>query len=47
MTRPVGWFSGFPNVAAHFKPVQKRPSFEKLFSYGKEATGLPSRPKQL
>ena len=22
MTRPVGWFSGFPNVAAHFKPVQ-------------------------
>jgi hypothetical protein len=25
-------FSGFPNVAAHFKPVQKRPSFKKLLS---------------
>jgi hypothetical protein len=32
MTRLVGWFSGFPNVAAHFKPMQKRPSFKKLLS---------------
>jgi len=32
MTRPVGWFSGFPNVAAHFKPVQKRPNFKQLLS---------------
>ncbi|MDZ4347552.1 MAG: tetratricopeptide repeat protein [Candidatus Binatia bacterium] len=30
MTLPVGWFSGFPNVAAHFEPMQKRPSFKKL-----------------
>ena len=36
MTRPVGWFSGFPNVAAHFKPMQKRPSFKELLSDGKE-----------
>jgi hypothetical protein len=36
MTRPVGWFSGFPNVAAQFKPMQKRPSFRKLLSYGTE-----------
>jgi hypothetical protein len=36
MTRPVGWFSGLPNVAAHFKPMQERPSFKKLLSYGKE-----------
>jgi len=36
MTRPVGWFSGFPNVTAHFKPMQKRPSFKKLLSYGQE-----------
>ena len=26
-----------PNVAAHFKPMQKHPSFKKLLSYGKEA----------
>ena len=32
MTRPVGWFSGFTNVAAHFKPMQPRPSFKKLLS---------------
>ena len=32
MTRPVGWFSGFPNVATHFKRMQKRPSFKKLLS---------------
>jgi hypothetical protein len=36
MTRPVGWFSGFPNVAAHFKAMRKRPSFKKLLSDGKE-----------
>jgi hypothetical protein len=36
MTRPVGWFSDFPNVAAHFKPMQKHPSFKKLLSYGKQ-----------
>jgi len=29
----------FPNAAAHFKPMQKRPSFNKLLSYGKEANG--------
>jgi hypothetical protein len=36
MTRPVGWFARFPNVAAHFKPMLKRPSFKKLLSCGKE-----------
>jgi hypothetical protein len=36
VTRPVEWFLGFPNVAAHFKPMQKRPSFKKLLAYGKE-----------
>jgi hypothetical protein len=36
-----------PNVAAHFKPMQKRPSFTKLLSYGKEMTALPSRLKQI
>ena len=28
-----------PNVAAHFKPMQKRPSFNKLLSYGRELNG--------
>ena len=36
MTRPVGWFSGFPNVTAHFKPMQKRSSFKNLLFYGTE-----------
>jgi len=36
MTHPVGWFSGFPNVAAHFKRMQERPSFKNPLSYGKE-----------
>jgi len=44
MTRPVGWFSGFPNVAAHFKPMQKRPSFNKLLSYGKEVNDGFAKP---
>ena len=29
--------SGFPNVAAHFKPMQERPSVKKLLAYEKEA----------
>ena len=36
MTRPVGWFSGFPNVAAHFQRMQERPSVKKLLAYEKE-----------
>ena len=29
--------SDFPNVAAHFKPMQERPSVKKLLAYEKEA----------
>ena len=36
MMRPVGWFSGFPNVAAHFKRMRKRPSVKKLLAYEKK-----------
>jgi glutathione S-transferase len=28
--------SGFPNVAAHFKRMQERPSVKKLLAYEKE-----------
>jgi glutathione S-transferase len=34
---PVGGnISGFPNVAAHFKRMQERPSVKKLLAYKKE-----------
>jgi hypothetical protein len=36
MTLQLDGFSGFPNVAAHYNPMRKRPSFKKLLSYGKE-----------
>jgi len=29
--------SGFPNVAAHFKRMQERPSVKKVLAYEKEA----------
>ena len=29
----------FANAAAHFKPMQKVPSFNKLLSYGREVNG--------
>ncbi len=28
----MGWKAGFPSVAAHFKPMQKRPSVKKLLA---------------
>jgi hypothetical protein len=28
--------SGFPNIAAHFKRLQERPSVKKLLAYEKE-----------
>jgi hypothetical protein len=28
--------SGFPNVVAHFKRMQERPSVQKLFAFEKE-----------
>jgi len=44
MTRPVGWFSGFPNVAAHFEPMQTRPSFKQILSYRKEVNDGFAKP---
>jgi glutathione S-transferase len=44
---PVGVdISGFPNVVAHFKRMQERPSVQKLLAYEKEVNErLPRRPR--
>jgi hypothetical protein len=40
--------SGFPNVAAHFKRIQERPSVKKLLAYEKEVNeGLPRPPRRV
>jgi hypothetical protein len=39
--------SGFPNVAAHFKRMQERPSVKKLLAYEKEMKDLPRRPRRV